>query len=601
MLARDLKEDLGLSNVFRDTDDLRPGVEFALEIERRLSASAVTVALVGDRWAGDDGRAGRIADPDDWVRREIRTTLEGGRDVVPVLVDGARLPASLPIDLERLRSLQALEFETARYDPCYQELLAAVWYLVVASGNEREVVLVTDDSTEARLVLDQLAAAMDAQDTPGARQLSRVAVGLRAVTVGEAVARWPDLIVVVDGQLDETQRRRIRGVASRRRIERVALVTAGAVLGGGAAVVVDHVQAARAVEQAVMSGSPPGSAPTVTVLPVESAADVVGATTVGTTATSGGKAVGLATSAKLALVAATAVIAAIGVASALPDRSDDPRPTVVRTEATRPMDPLKRADEPPAGVAATLTTEATEATDGCTLTLTGTNDEVAPDPSTAVALEQGDELTVCGQGFFPFDIPVEVLGPDGAVWASDALLYVDGGQNLEIHQPGIAWEPLTLSTDTATPGEHIVSAQLPDPVLQEIATWITSQAAAGNDTSDRGGQRDVAVVAIDERPLPFVGAEPAAADAGTAIILTVTTNDPSVAVPLHVYRHERSDPGGDVWSYVTDLTAETDASGVGVSRVDTAADDPTGRYLVVVDSGNATEGGVAGSTEFLLE
>ncbi len=60
----------------------------------------------------------RLDNPDDFVRFELRTALEHGVRVIPVLVDGTEplRPEELPAELEELSRLNALELSYARYD-----------------------------------------------------------------------------------------------------------------------------------------------------------------------------------------------------------------------------------------------------------------------------------------------------------------------------------------------------------------------------------------------------------------------------------------------------------------------------------------------------
>jgi hypothetical protein len=54
----------------------------------------VLIALIGTRWADEDARGkARIADSQDWVHVELATALRRGIKVIPVLLDGARMPA----------------------------------------------------------------------------------------------------------------------------------------------------------------------------------------------------------------------------------------------------------------------------------------------------------------------------------------------------------------------------------------------------------------------------------------------------------------------------------------------------------------------------
>jgi hypothetical protein len=81
----------------------------------------VLLAVIGKTWTtitGADGRR-RLDDPEDLVRREIARALQRPDvEVIPVLVDGARMPteAELPPDLAPLARRQACELSDLRWD-----------------------------------------------------------------------------------------------------------------------------------------------------------------------------------------------------------------------------------------------------------------------------------------------------------------------------------------------------------------------------------------------------------------------------------------------------------------------------------------------------
>jgi TIR domain len=106
--------------VFMDLDSIEAGADFAEAIKSGVDSCAVLVALIGPKWltVTDEDARRRLDDPDDYVRYEIRTALEQGVRVIPVLVDGARAPKpqQLPDDLQRLARLNALEMSWARLD-----------------------------------------------------------------------------------------------------------------------------------------------------------------------------------------------------------------------------------------------------------------------------------------------------------------------------------------------------------------------------------------------------------------------------------------------------------------------------------------------------
>jgi hypothetical protein len=96
-------------DVFMDVVKIGAGTDYAEELKARIAACDVLLAVIGPAWLeilSDDG-ARRLDNPDDWVRTEIATGLAYGKVVIPVLVDGARLPKadSLPKDLEDMTRL----------------------------------------------------------------------------------------------------------------------------------------------------------------------------------------------------------------------------------------------------------------------------------------------------------------------------------------------------------------------------------------------------------------------------------------------------------------------------------------------------------------
>lgn len=104
----------GAGNVFRDVDDIVAGSRFVAVLDQALAASDVFLPLIGRAWL-DPGPAGvpRLLDRDDYVRREIATALARNIRIIPVLLDGARMPGAheLPHELEPLIYLQAITLD----------------------------------------------------------------------------------------------------------------------------------------------------------------------------------------------------------------------------------------------------------------------------------------------------------------------------------------------------------------------------------------------------------------------------------------------------------------------------------------------------------
>lgn len=118
-LAERLAGQFGDDAVFQDVESIRPGDDFAAKIEAGIGSCAVLLAVIGPRWLAEESDAGRrLDDPQDWVRLEIESALRRGILIIPVLVDGARMPSAseLPPSLQSLAGRQAETLSSASFD-----------------------------------------------------------------------------------------------------------------------------------------------------------------------------------------------------------------------------------------------------------------------------------------------------------------------------------------------------------------------------------------------------------------------------------------------------------------------------------------------------
>lgn len=132
-----LTQALGRREVFKDVDDIPPGVDFPSYIGQTLSHSDVLLAIIGPQWlAAAPGEAPRLLDPADFVRVEIASGLRLGLTVIPLLVDGATMPAAeaLPEELRPLTRLNAL---VVRNDPDFRRDMERVLTAVRAGPSRR--------------------------------------------------------------------------------------------------------------------------------------------------------------------------------------------------------------------------------------------------------------------------------------------------------------------------------------------------------------------------------------------------------------------------------------------------------------------------------
>jgi TIR domain len=118
-LADRLAGQFGAGVVFQDVDSIRPGDDFAAALEAAVGACAVLLAVIGPQWLAGEGDAGRrLEDPQDWVRLEIEAAIRRRVRIIPVLVDGARMPSAseLPPSLQSLVGRQAVTLSPASLD-----------------------------------------------------------------------------------------------------------------------------------------------------------------------------------------------------------------------------------------------------------------------------------------------------------------------------------------------------------------------------------------------------------------------------------------------------------------------------------------------------
>lgn len=113
-----LTEHFGRERIFKDVDSIPLGVNFKQHLENAVMECRLLLVIIGQRWTGREGGSAKsnITDPIDFVRIELETAIRRSLPIIPVLVQGARMPR--PEDLPD--SLQALVYYNAievRPDP----------------------------------------------------------------------------------------------------------------------------------------------------------------------------------------------------------------------------------------------------------------------------------------------------------------------------------------------------------------------------------------------------------------------------------------------------------------------------------------------------
>ncbi len=115
---RALSDRLGAEEIFKSSESIPPGADFAEVLVNQAAACKLMCVLIGPGWLDARSEDGvRLLDrAHDWVRLEIATALRAGNRVVPVLLgDATMLPdvSELPVEIAELGRLQFLRVPEA--------------------------------------------------------------------------------------------------------------------------------------------------------------------------------------------------------------------------------------------------------------------------------------------------------------------------------------------------------------------------------------------------------------------------------------------------------------------------------------------------------
>jgi len=174
----------GADRVFMDLNAIDPGADFVDRIEEAVGDADALLVVIGTDWADSTDAHGRsrLAQPDDFVRREILGARERDTLIIPVLVQGAAMPAEerLPEPLRFLGRRHAIELT----DPGW--------------------------SRDAGVLVDTLSTRLPPR-TPRRRRLLRSRPAALAITLGTAAA-VAGATLALNGESDRDGRQRGGGL-----------------------------------------------------------------------------------------------------------------------------------------------------------------------------------------------------------------------------------------------------------------------------------------------------------------------------------------------------------------------------------------------------
>jgi hypothetical protein len=118
----------GKGNVFMDIDSIPFGLDFRDHIHATLDRCDVMVALVGHNWIGKDQAGDHILVETDWVRIEIEAALKKKIPVIPLLIDGSRMPkpGELPDSLKDFAFRNAAGLDRENFRMQMDKIIASI-------------------------------------------------------------------------------------------------------------------------------------------------------------------------------------------------------------------------------------------------------------------------------------------------------------------------------------------------------------------------------------------------------------------------------------------------------------------------------------------
>ena len=137
-----------------DVDSIELGADYYEVIDESLAECGVLLAIIGQNWLNaSDEHGRRIDNPDDLVRHEISTALKEGITVIPILVDGAKVPRSidLPAELSPLVRRNALAIRHERFHADTRRLIKSIQQILNTLEEKLKRAESEHESTQALL------------------------------------------------------------------------------------------------------------------------------------------------------------------------------------------------------------------------------------------------------------------------------------------------------------------------------------------------------------------------------------------------------------------------------------------------------------------
>ena len=137
-----LGHELERDHLFIDVDGIPLGLNFVKLLREEVAKCDVLLAVIGRDWldARDEDGTRRLNNPNDFVRIEVATALQRDIPVIPILLDGTRVPKAdeLPEDLRELPLRNGLGVHHASFHADMTKLIRELKEYATEAGRKAE-------------------------------------------------------------------------------------------------------------------------------------------------------------------------------------------------------------------------------------------------------------------------------------------------------------------------------------------------------------------------------------------------------------------------------------------------------------------------------
>jgi formylglycine-generating enzyme required for sulfatase activity len=145
-----LAQEFGSNLLFMDVDNIPLGSDFIKVLREEVVQCDALLAVIGQHWldARDTQGNRRLDSEKDFVRIEISTALQHDIPIIPILLDGARIPKpeELPPDLQALTARNGLDVRHSSFHIDMDRLIAGLKARSVGVQAQVEVKATTSES-----------------------------------------------------------------------------------------------------------------------------------------------------------------------------------------------------------------------------------------------------------------------------------------------------------------------------------------------------------------------------------------------------------------------------------------------------------------------